>query len=149
MIETFVNVMVVATNAARTLPTSTAAVATIGGLATGGLIPFGGSTLVGYIIGFVLKKIVKWVLIILGVLAGIIFVVIQWMSQNGYVQNVRWDKLGNDMSSYGQHLIATQIDTTKVIRRYDHASDIVSGLVNFRIMRTTVTLTEQDYTGSS
>jgi uncharacterized membrane protein (Fun14 family) len=44
------------------------------------IIPFGGSALVGYIIGFALKKIIKWLLIGLGVLAGIIFIVIQWMA---------------------------------------------------------------------
>jgi uncharacterized membrane protein (Fun14 family) len=96
-----------ATNVTSTLPTTAAA--TIGGLASGGLIPFGGSALVGYIIGFALKKIIKWLLVALGVLAGIIFMVIQWMSQSGYIQGVKWDKLGNDISSYGQHL-ATQID---------------------------------------
>jgi len=45
----------------------------------------------------------------LGVLAGIIFIVIQWMANNGYISGVKFDKLGNDISSYGQHL-ATQID---------------------------------------
>jgi len=48
-------------------------------------------------------------LIGLGVLAGIILITIQWMANNGYIQVVKWDKLGNDISSYGQHL-ATQID---------------------------------------
>jgi uncharacterized membrane protein (Fun14 family) len=95
-----------AANVTSILPTTAAA--TIGGLASGGLIPFGGSALVGYILGFVLKKIIKWLLIGLGVLAGLIFIAIQWMANNGYIQGVRWDKLGNDISSYGQHL-ATQI----------------------------------------
>jgi len=63
-----------ATNATSTLlPTTTTTTTTTAGL-TGALIPFGGSALVGYIIGFALKKIVIWVLIILGVLAGIIFI---------------------------------------------------------------------------
>jgi uncharacterized membrane protein (Fun14 family) len=71
------------------------------------IIPFAGSGLVGYILGFTLKKIIKWALIGLGVLAGIIFITIQWMANNG-IQGVKWDKLGNDISSYGQHL-PTQI----------------------------------------
>ena len=96
-----------ATNTTSNILPTTTTITTAG--LTGALIPIGGSTLVGYIIGFALKKIVKWVLIILGVFAGIIIIVIQWMSQNGYIQNVRWDKLGNDLSSYGQHL-ATQMD---------------------------------------
>ena len=73
MLEIFVNAMA-ATNS--TLPTATTAVT---GLATGGLIQFGGSALVGYVIGFALKKIIKWLLIDLGVLAGIIFIAIQWI----------------------------------------------------------------------
>jgi uncharacterized membrane protein (Fun14 family) len=48
-------------------------------------------------------------MIMLGVLAGIIFIIIQWMANSGYIQGVKWDKLGNDISSYGQHL-ATRID---------------------------------------
>jgi uncharacterized membrane protein (Fun14 family) len=80
-----------ATNVTSTLPTT----ATIGGLASGGLIPFGGSALVDYIIGFALKKIIKWLLIGLAVLAGIILIAVQWMANNGYIQGIRWDKLGN------------------------------------------------------
>jgi uncharacterized membrane protein (Fun14 family) len=53
----------------------------------------------GYCIGFMLKKIVKWALVILGVLGGIIFMAIQWMQQQGYIQGVRWDRLGNDIST--------------------------------------------------
>ena len=45
----------------------------------------------------------------LGVLAGIILITIQWMANNGYIQGVKWDKLGNDASSYVQHL-ATQFN---------------------------------------
>ena len=38
------------------------------------IIPFAGSGLVGDAIGFALKKILNWVLIIIGFLAGIFFV---------------------------------------------------------------------------
>ena len=98
MLETLA---IAATDTTSTLPTATTAMA--------GLIPFGGLAPIGFIIGFATKKIIKWLLIGLGVLAGIIFIVIQWMANNGYIQGVKWDKLGNDISSYGQHL-ATQID---------------------------------------
>jgi uncharacterized membrane protein (Fun14 family) len=37
------------------------------------MIPFAGSNLVGYAIGFALKKILKWILIIVGFLAGMFF----------------------------------------------------------------------------
>ena len=41
------------------------------------VIPFAGSGLVGYAMGFALKKILKWMLIIVGLLAGMFFVVVQ------------------------------------------------------------------------
>ena len=88
MIETLALAATNITNS--TLPSANTAIV---GLTTGGLVPFGGSALVGYIIGFTLKKIIKWLLIGLGVLAGIIFITIQWMANNGYIQGVKWDKL--------------------------------------------------------
>jgi uncharacterized membrane protein (Fun14 family) len=41
------------------------------------IIPFAGSGLLGYAMGFALKKILKWMLIIVGVLAGMFFVGVQ------------------------------------------------------------------------
>ncbi|MGB6527483.1 MAG: hypothetical protein WBF33_05190 [Candidatus Nitrosopolaris sp.] len=37
------------------------------------IIPFAGSGLVGYALGFALRKVLKWLLIIIGFLAGIFF----------------------------------------------------------------------------
>jgi uncharacterized membrane protein (Fun14 family) len=85
----------------------------VDGSLTTGLVPFAGSGLCGFIMGYAVKKIIKWALIILGVLGGIVFLVIQWMSSNGYIQGIKWDKLGNDIASYGQQL-AAQIDFTNL-----------------------------------
>jgi uncharacterized membrane protein (Fun14 family) len=41
------------------------------------IIPFAGSGLLGYAMGFALKKILKWMLIIVGFLAGLFFVGVQ------------------------------------------------------------------------
>ncbi|MGC1932401.1 MAG: hypothetical protein WA667_25800 [Candidatus Nitrosopolaris sp.] len=41
------------------------------------IIPFAGSGLLGYAMGFALKKILKWMLIIVGFLVGMFFVGIQ------------------------------------------------------------------------
>lgn len=61
---------------ATSFPTSTTTAATaLTGLTSGGLVPFGGSLFAGYVNGFALKKIIKWLLIGLGVLAGIMFIV--------------------------------------------------------------------------
>jgi uncharacterized membrane protein (Fun14 family) len=70
------------------------------------LIPFAGSGLVGYAIGFALKKILKWLVIIVSFLVGMFFVGVQLLQKYGYVSAVNWDKLGNDTSTQFQHWAA-------------------------------------------
>jgi uncharacterized membrane protein (Fun14 family) len=53
--------------------------------------------------GFALKKILKWMLIIVGFLAGMFFVGVCLLQMYGYVSTVNWDKLGNDTSTQIQH----------------------------------------------
>jgi len=57
------------------------------------IIPFAGSGLLGYAMGFALKKILKWMLIIVDFLAGMFFVGVQLLQRYGYVSSVNWDKL--------------------------------------------------------
>jgi len=57
------------------------------------IIPFVGSGLVGYAMGFALKKILKSMLILIGFLAGMLFVGIQLLQKYGYVSTVNWDYL--------------------------------------------------------
>jgi uncharacterized membrane protein (Fun14 family) len=52
------------------------------------IIPFAGSGLLGYAMGFALKKIFKWILIIIGFLAGMFFVGVQLLQKYGYVSAV-------------------------------------------------------------
>jgi uncharacterized membrane protein (Fun14 family) len=47
------------------------------------LIPLAGSGLTGYAIGFVLKKILKWMLTIVGFLVGIFFLGVQLLQKYG------------------------------------------------------------------
>ena len=54
------------------------------------IIPFAGSGL-SYVMGFALKKILKWMLIIIGFLAGMFFVGVQLLQKYGYVSTVNWD----------------------------------------------------------
>ena len=70
------------------------------------IIPFAGSGLLGYAMGFAMKKILKWTLIIVGFLAGMFFVGVQLLQRYGYVSSVNWDKLGNDTSTQIQHWAA-------------------------------------------
>ena len=77
------------------------------------IIPFAGSGVVGYAIGVALKKIVKWILIIVGFLAGMFFLGVQLLQKYGYVSMVNWDKLGNYTSTQIQHW-ATNADITNL-----------------------------------
>src|SRR5215831_19341031 len=77
------------------------------------IIPFAGSGLLGYAMGFALKKILKWMLIIIGFLAGMFFVGVQLLQKYGYVSAVNWDRLGNDTSSQIQHWVSN-VDVTNV-----------------------------------
>jgi uncharacterized membrane protein (Fun14 family) len=55
------------------------------------IIPFAGSGLLGYAMGYTLKKILKWMLIIVGFLVGMFFVGVQLLQKYGYVSTVNWD----------------------------------------------------------
>jgi uncharacterized membrane protein (Fun14 family) len=55
----------------------------------------------------------KWMLIIIGLLAGMFFVGIQLLQKHGYVNAVNWDKFGNDTSTQIQHW-AANVDITNV-----------------------------------
>jgi uncharacterized membrane protein (Fun14 family) len=77
------------------------------------IIPFAGSGLLGYAIGFALKKILKWILIIIGFLAGMFFVGVQLLQKYGYASTVNWDKLRNDTSTQIQHW-AANVDVSNV-----------------------------------
>jgi uncharacterized membrane protein (Fun14 family) len=76
------------------------------------IIPFAGSGLLGYALGFTFKKILKWMLIIVGFLVGLFFVLVQLLQKYGYVSKVNWNKLGNDFTQV-QHW-AANVDITNV-----------------------------------
>jgi|SRR5215469_5117923 len=73
------------------------------------IVPFAGSGLLGYAMGFALKKILKWMLIVVGFIAGMFFVGVQLLNKFGYVGAVNWDKFGNDTLTQIQHW-ATIVD---------------------------------------
>jgi uncharacterized membrane protein (Fun14 family) len=90
------------------------------------IVPFAGSGLLGYAMGFALKKVLKWMLIIVGSLAGMFFVGVQLLQKYGYVSAVNWDKLGNDTSTQIQHW-ATNVDVTNVHSLFHTLGIPVSG----------------------
>ena len=77
------------------------------------IIPFAGSGHLTYAMGFALKKILKWMLIVVGFIAGMFFVGVQLLQKYGYVSAVNWDKLGNDTSTQMQHWTAN-VDVSNV-----------------------------------
>ena len=76
--------------------------------------------------GFALKKVLKWMLIIIGFIAGMFFVGAQLLQKYCYVNTVNWDKLGNDTSTQIQHLVAN-IDVTNVHSLFHTLGVPVSG----------------------
>ena len=90
------------------------------------IIPFAGSGLLGYAMGFALKKVLKWMLIVVGFLAGMLFVGVQLLQKYGYVSSVNWDKLGNDSSTQVQHW-ASNVDITNVHSLFHTLGIPVSG----------------------
>jgi uncharacterized membrane protein (Fun14 family) len=52
------------------------------------IVPFAGSGLIGYAMGFALKKVLKWMLIIVGFLVGMFFVGVQLLQKYRYVSTV-------------------------------------------------------------
>jgi len=76
--------------------------------------------------GFALKKILKWMLVVVGFIAGMFFVGVQLLQKYGYVSAVNWDKLGNDTSTQIQHL-AANVDVTNVHSLFHTLGIPVSG----------------------
>jgi uncharacterized membrane protein (Fun14 family) len=93
------------------------------------IIPFVGYAIgfAGYAIGFALKKILKWMLIIVGFLAGMFFWAVQLLQKYGYVSTVNWDKLGNDTSTQVQNW-ATIADITNLHGLFHSLGIPVSGV---------------------
>jgi uncharacterized membrane protein (Fun14 family) len=84
--------------------------ATAGTGLTGPIATFAGSTLCGFLCGYALRKILKWLIIIAGVIIGVIFISIQYLVSRGYIHGiVDWTKLGNHAANYGQHIL-TQVN---------------------------------------
>ena len=89
-------VMMVINSITTYLPATSTTAGLINGFAT-----FGGSTLCGIFMRYAMKKILKLAVIVLGVIAGVIFLTIQWMSNRGYIHGMEYD-----MVKYGQHLLS-------------------------------------------
>jgi uncharacterized membrane protein (Fun14 family) len=62
------------------------------------LVSFAGSGVAGFFVGMFLKRVLKFLVIIIGSFLGTVFLVIQWMQARQYIQGeVDWNRVGNDM----------------------------------------------------
>ena len=50
------------------------------------IIPFAGSRVAGFFMGMFLRKMLKFLVIIIGSFLGAVFLVIQWMQVRQYIQ---------------------------------------------------------------
>jgi uncharacterized membrane protein (Fun14 family) len=71
------------------------------------LITFTGSGVAGFFMGMFLRRVLKFLVIIIGSFLGSVFVVIQWMQARQYIQGqVDWNRVGNDSMAWFQSLSA-------------------------------------------
>jgi uncharacterized membrane protein (Fun14 family) len=67
------------------------------------LVSFAGSGVAGFFMGMFLKRMLKFVVIIIGSFLGAVFLVIQWMQVRQYIQGqVDWSRVGNDTMAWFQ-----------------------------------------------
>ena len=71
------------------------------------LVSFAGSSVAGFFMGMFLRRVLKFLVIIIGSFLGAVFLVIQWMQARQYIQGqVDWNRVGNDSMVWMQSLSA-------------------------------------------
>ena len=71
------------------------------------LVSFAGSGVAGFFMGMFLRRVLKFLVIIIGSFIGAVFLVIQWMQAGQYIQGqVDWNRVGNDTMVWLQSLSA-------------------------------------------
>ena len=71
------------------------------------IIPFAGSGVAGFFMGMFLRRVLKFLVIIISSFFGAVFLVIQWMQARQYIQGqVDWNRVGNDTIAWFQSLSA-------------------------------------------
>lgn len=47
--------------------------------------------------GYGLKKVIRFIIIAVGAIAGIFFVALALLQKHGYISNITWDAMANDL----------------------------------------------------
>ena len=84
-------------------------------IVSGSIIPFAGSGVAGFFMGMFLRRVLKFLVIIIGSFLGAVFLVIQWMQVRQYIQGqVDWTRVGNDTMVWLQSLF-TQVSSSHIL----------------------------------
>jgi uncharacterized membrane protein (Fun14 family) len=76
------------------------------------LVTGAGSFGVGYLVGWSFKKVLKFIMIGLGLIVGIIFVALALLQRQGYVSQIKWDRMASDIyTSANATLTSVHMDT--------------------------------------
>jgi uncharacterized membrane protein (Fun14 family) len=79
------------------------------------LVSFAGSGVAGFFMGMFLRRMLKFIVIIIGSFLGAVFLVIQWMQARQYIQGqVDWNRVGNDTMAWFQSL-STQVSSSHIL----------------------------------
>src|SRR5215471_1036752 len=71
------------------------------------LVSFAGSGVAGFFMGMFLRRVLKFLVIVISSFLGAVFLVIQWMQVRQYIQGqVDLNRVGNDTISWFQSLSA-------------------------------------------
>ncbi|MGB6533908.1 MAG: FUN14 domain-containing protein [Candidatus Nitrosopolaris sp.] len=81
-----------------------------------GIIPFAGSGVAGFFMGMFLRRVLKFLVVIIGSFLGAVFLIIQWMHARQYIQGqVDWGRVGNDTMVWLQSL-SSQVSSSHILR---------------------------------
>src|SRR5215831_15842766 len=70
------------------------------------LVSFAGSGVAGFFMEMFLRRVLKFVVIVIGSFLGAVFLVIQWMQARQYIQGqVDWNRVGNDTWHGSNHFL--------------------------------------------
>jgi uncharacterized membrane protein (Fun14 family) len=61
------------------------------------LITTVGSFGAGFLMGYGLKKVLRFIIIAVGAIAGVFFIALALMQKHGYISNIKWDAMANDL----------------------------------------------------
>jgi uncharacterized membrane protein (Fun14 family) len=84
------------------------------------LVSFADSGVAGFFIGMFLRRVLKFLVIIIGSFLGAVFLVIQWMQTRQYIQGqVDWNRVGNDTMAWFQSFSA-QVSSSHIFGKKRH-----------------------------